>query len=140
VLSSELRVGVQPPAGHTPLIEAPPAPPSPSPVSPPGGATPRPATQGAGAAQAAEATASRGASEVLTETFGKRLPGNPLERSQQVLQQITEGTYKPPADLTTGHLDYYEQVAKDAIDAGKDTTGIQQVRLQIVQALRELIK
>jgi hypothetical protein len=57
-----------------------------------------------------------------------------------VLEQIRSGDFEPPADLTPEHLDYYEQVAKDAIESGKDTTGIQQVRLGIVEALRGIVK
>jgi hypothetical protein len=114
-------------------------------VSLPGGATMTPnqalgtaaayagatATVMAGVVAGSAALATRSAAEILTETFGKDLVGTPLQRSLQVLEQIKGGTFEPPADLTGAHLDYYEQVAK----AGKDTTGIQQVRLQIVEAL-----
>lgn len=96
------------------------------------------------AAKAAEASASRSAAQILTETFGKTAgratPGTPFQRSLDVLKQIYDGTYKPPADLTLQHLDYYEQVAKDIINAGQDASGIQAVRLQIVTLLRDLIQ
>jgi hypothetical protein len=37
-------------------------------------------------------------------------------------------------------LDYYEQIAKAAIEAEKDKTGVQAVRLAIVRLLQQLIK
>ena len=54
--------------------------------------------------------------------------------------QIEAGTYTAPADLTADNLDLYESIAEEAVANGRDTSGVQALRIQIIQALRSTIK
>jgi RHS repeat-associated protein len=76
------------------------------------------------------------AAQILSKTFRTGPTG-----AQKVLQELQAGTFKAPEGLTRAHLDWYEQIAKAVINGPKgDPLGVQQLRLQIIDKLRPLIK
>jgi hypothetical protein len=72
---------------------------------------------------------------ILSRTFGRSLAG-----ARTTLQQLEAGTYQIPAGLTRQMLLEYQGIAQRAIAAGKDTLGVQALRLQIIEKLLPLLK
>jgi hypothetical protein len=83
----------------------------------------------------------------LSDLFGRDLPNQKnltaLERTEVRLAELKAGTYDPPKSLTQADLDYYADVAVNAIFSDKVRTTealyLQHNRLLIIQAVRDKV-
>jgi hypothetical protein len=75
--------------------------------------------------------------QIKSEAFGKTLTGSQKERAEQVLEQIQNGTYEPPADLTREHLLDYKGLINEGLASNRpiDKSGVQEARLRIIDEL-----
>jgi RHS repeat-associated protein len=99
---------------------------------------------GGGSAPPGGSGGPRTPAQIKSETFGvgkeTKGTGTPLQRTEQRLKEIQEGTYKPPSDLTKEHLTKYRDTIRDELEKGEkgrkiDKSGLQKVRLKIIDEL-----
>jgi RHS repeat-associated protein len=83
----------------------------------------------------------RSPAQIKSDVFGvgkeTKGTGTALERTQRRLQEIQEGKYKPPSDLTKEHLENYRDTINREIEKGRqiDKSGVQKERLKIIDEL-----
>lgn len=82
------------------------------------------------AADAAEAGLSDLERAGLRDLFGSSTTG-----AQNLLNQLAEGPVTLPENVTAQTLQTYADIAQNAIDAGKDTLGVQDMRLQAINII-----
>jgi hypothetical protein len=67
----------------------------------------------------------------LRELFGRNVPG-----AQDLLSRLARGEQVAlPEGVTRETLEVYKEVARSSIEAGKDTIGVQQLRLEALDGL-----
>jgi hypothetical protein len=61
-------------------------------------------------------------------------------RATELLRQFFKPPYELPRGLTRQHLEAYREVAKRAIEQGKDTIGEQAFRLRLIEKALEALQ